>query len=267
MCLILFSYRRHPGYPFIFAANRDEFYARPTTPAAFWEDDPDVLAGRDLQGGGTWMGVTRGGRFAALTNYRAPGQNREGAPSRGALVAGFLQGRDGAAAFLERLSPDADRYNGFNLLVGDAEGLYYFSNFGGTPRSVPPGLYGLSNHLLDTPWPKVVRGKEALEAVLKNGGLSPGGLLDLLNDTRQAPDEDLPETGVGLDLERLLSPLFITSPAYGTRSSSVMLLAVSGNARFVERTYLPDSSGKHQERHYSFRLPRGGFTNPSAERV
>lgn len=237
MCLLLFSYRQHPQYPLVLAANRDEFYPRPTAPAAFWDDAPHVLAGRDLKGGGTWMGVSRSGRIAALTNYREwPGYDPE-APSRGALVADFLTGDAAPQAYLEALAPTADAYNGFNLIVGTATDLWYFSNREEEVRALAPGLYGLSNHLLDTPWPKVVRGKAALAHALQQDRPDPEVLLALLRDTTCAPEGELPETGVGLEKERMLSPMFITSPSYGTRLSTVLLADAEGTLTFVEQTH------------------------------
>jgi len=239
MCLILFAYRIHPHYRLLVAANRDEFYARPTAPMAFWEEAPDLLAGRDLAAGGTWLGVTRQGRFAAITNYRDPRNVRPDVPSRGALVSGYLQSQESARDYLNGLIPKASDYNGFNLLLGDAEGLYYYSNQDGAPRVLSPGLYGLSNHLLDTPWPKVERGRRRLSALLaQQPDPSPENLLQLLEDRTPVPDEALPRTGVSLDWERTLSPMFIESPDYGTRSSTVLRLAARGAVHVMEKTWV-----------------------------
>ncbi len=243
MCFLVCAYRQHPRYRLVLVTNRDEFYQRPTAPAAFWDDEPGLLAGRDLQGGGTWMGVTRAGRFAALTNYREPGAHRPDAPTRGALVTGCLVGEDDPRAFLERLQATAGRYNGFNLLAGDADGLYYFSNRASGVRTLAPGLYGLSNHLLDTPWPKLVRGKAALAALLEAGEVDPEALLRLLADDREAPDDALPDTGVGLKWERALSSIFIKSPVYGTRASTLLLIDEAGRVTFIERSYAPQADG------------------------
>lgn len=238
MCLILLALDAHPRYRLVLAANRDEFYDRPTAPAAFQDDAPHILAGRDLQGGGTWCGITTGGRFAAVTNYRDPRPHREGMLSRGMLVIDFLRGGMPADAWLERLRRDGDGYNGFNLIFGDGGGLHYFSNRGDTASAVAPGIHGLSNHLLDTPWPKVTRGKQALAKLLATGDeLAPDDLFAILADRTVAPDHLLPDTGVGLERERLLSPLFITSPTYGTRSSTVILFDRDGTCTFVERSF------------------------------
>ena len=238
MCLILVARDVHPDYALVVAANRDEFYERPTAPAARWEDAPDVLGGRDLQAGGTWLGIDRSGRFAAVTNYR---QGRREAPaprSRGLLVSEFLTTPVPASAYLDRVRRDADLYNGFNLIAGDAGELLYFSNRGGPPRALAPGIYGLSNHLLDTPWPKVAATKGALRVLLTRGApeLIPG-LFGLLADQRQAEDHRLPSTGVSLEWERLLSAAFIVSDGYGTRSSTVVLVGRDGRIVFEERTF------------------------------
>ncbi len=237
MCLILFAYGIHPRYRLILAANRDEFYARPSAAAAFWDDAPNLLAGRDLQDGGTWLGITRRGRFAALTNYRDPASLRAEAPSRGRLVGDYLRGRAAPADYLDEIRSGAHAYNGFNLLVGDAHSLHWFSNRGRSV-SLSPGLYGLSNHLLDTPWPKVERGKAGLAALLDRGGDPEAeDMLTLLADRTRPADADLPDTGVGLEWERVLSSIFITSPVYGTRSSTVLKVGRNGDVAFWERNY------------------------------
>jgi uncharacterized protein with NRDE domain len=237
MCLILLALKTHPRYPFILAANRDEFYHRPTAAAAFWEDAPQLLAGRDLVHGGTWLGVTTGGRIAALTNYRDPHAERKAAPSRGELVRKFLSANFSAEDYRERQLAEGAAYNGYNLLWGDPDCLYCYSNKSGQAVRLTPGIHGLSNHLLDTPWPKVVRGREALAQVLKVDEFSPEDLLAVLADRNQAPDELLPDTGVGLELERLLSSIFIASEHYGTRSSTVVLVDSGGRMTFVERSF------------------------------
>ncbi|MDI9570189.1 MAG: NRDE family protein [Pseudomonadota bacterium] len=238
MCLILLAWRRHPDYPLVVAANRDEFYERPTLAADFWEDQPGILGGRDLKEKGTWLGITRKGRFAALTNYRDPLRNKEDAPSRGWLVRDFLAGREGAAEYLGNLKEEADRYNGFSLILGDAEELHYYSNRGGAPVVLPPGIYGLSNHLLDSPWPKVIKAREGLRRVTSRAGrLHPEDLFALLADRSRPADEELPDTGVGREWERILASIFIASPIYGTRSSTVILKDRRNRIRFEERQY------------------------------
>lgn len=238
MCLILMAYRVHPDYELLVAANRDEFYDRPTAPLAFWDDHPALLAGRDLQEGGAWMGLSGAGRFAALTNYRDPDRVRLDAPSRGHLVRDYLCGAPSASVYLDRLRASSADYNGFNLLLGDETGLYYASNRAAGIQKLTPGVYGLSNHLLDTPWPKVERGRHALRQVLEQPaeGMA-DALLGLLTDRTPAPDAELPRTGVPLEWERWLSPLFITAPGYGTRSSTVLMISATGRARMVEMTW------------------------------
>lgn len=254
MCLILLAHRVHPDYPLVFAANRDEFYARPTAPAAWWEDAPELLAGRDLQAGGTWMGITRGGRWAAVTNYRDLPSERTGARSRGELVSAFLRGDDAPEAYLRQIAERTGEYNGFNLLVADWEQLWYFSNRGGEPQELGPGVYGLSNHLLDTPWPKVVRGKQALSALLEDGAApAPEPLFELLADADPAPEAELPDTGVGREWERALSSLFIATPSYGTRASTVLLIEGGGVATFVERGFAAGAQ-RGEEVRYRFEI-------------
>jgi uncharacterized protein with NRDE domain len=247
MCLILLAWQSHPDYPLVVAANRDEFFSRRTAEADFWDDAPNVLAGRDLEAGGTWLGVARSGRFAALTNYRDPSRNKTGAPSRGELVSRFLKGGTTPRTYLAELESVANRYNGFNLVFGDLDGLWCFSNCGEGEQALAPGVYGLSNHLLDTPWPKVARGKSALGAALQ-ALPDEAPLFALLRDDRIAPDEALPRTGVSLEWERLLSAAFISSPGYGTRSATVLLRDRSGRMRFIEQGFRQDASpGERRE--------------------
>ncbi len=242
MCLILFAHRVVPGHALVLAANRDEFFARPTEYAHFWTNAPHVLAGRDLEKGGTWMGVTRDGRWAAVTNYRDGNRPKTGSRSRGELVARYLVDVSSAASYATAVASAGADYHGFNLLVGDSEGVHYVSNRGARPQALEPGLYGLSNHLLDTPWPKVARGKREMQALL--GGIPDDPtepLLALLADRRSAAADALPVTGIGRDLEKLLSSAFIRAPGYGTRASSVLLIEQSGEARLRERSFGPDA--------------------------
>jgi uncharacterized protein with NRDE domain len=241
MCIIFLAWQRHPAYSLVVAANRDEFHARPTAPAGFWEDAPQLLAGRDLQGGGTWLGVTRSGRFAALTNYRRGDGNVANAPTRGRLVSDYLLSDLRPGDYLQPLVERASAYNGFNLLVGDTDSLHWFSTHGGEPRTLEPGVYGVSNDLLDTPWPKVARGKKSFETLLDARDIDPPAMFDLLTDREIAVDEQLPDTGIGLARERVLSPIFITAGDYGTRSSTVLLIGADERAAFHERTHTPGS--------------------------
>ena len=240
MCLILFSYAKQPGYPLILLANRDEFFERATLPLAAWKDAPGIFGGRDLKGNGTWLGISRAGRMAALTNYRDPAAQKSQAPSRGLLVSRFLETTDRPDTYLEKVGRIGHRYNGFNLWLGDLRENWYYSNCYGTITCLQPGIYGLSNHLIDTGWPKVVKGKRRLASVLnQKTPWHTEDLFGILSDCAPAPDHELPDTGVGLEWERLLSPLFITSAAYGTRSSSVILISDTGEVTFEERSFDP----------------------------
>lgn len=241
MCLILIAHGARSDFPLVIAANRDEYYRRPTASAGFWQDHPHILAGRDLECMGTWLGVTRRGRFAAITNFRDPRGHKTDAPSRGELVRNFLASDREPREYLEHVASEALRYNGFNLLAGDLDGVFYFSSHTAVTHQVSPGIHGLSNHLLDTPWPKVERGKQRLLAALA-GEPSAEALLDLLYDREPAPERELPDTGVGLELERVLSPALIVSPHYGTRASTAVLFAGDGSVSFAERTILPGGS-------------------------
>jgi len=240
MCLVLVVWRVHPRYPCLIAANRDEFHARPTARAEWWPDHPQILAGRDLEAGGTWLGVTRTGRFAALTNYRDPEQLRAAAPSRGALVTSMLESGASVAEGLTYLRRVGADYNGFNLIFSDGERLGIYESARGSGRELGPGIYGLSNHLLDTPWPKVQNAKTRLEAALL-GLTDTAPLLDLLRDDRPASDAQLPRTGVSLEWERLLSSAFVRAPDYGTRCSTIIRIERQGRAYFDEWSW--DSVG------------------------
>lgn len=238
MCLIVFAWQVVPGVPLVAAGNRDEFYDRPATAADWWNDHPQVYAGRDLRGGGTWLGVTRDGRFAALTNIRAPSEKQDNAPSRGSLVADYLTGKTGPDDYIASITGDAHKFNGFNLLVGTREKLIWYSNANSEdPRNgkpLAPGIYGLSNATLDTPWPKVVRTKAQFASLLCQGAPHEA-FFEMLTDTATASDCRLPKTGVSLERERMLSAVCIESPDYGTRTSSVVQLYANSNAVLLER--------------------------------
>lgn len=238
MCLIVFAWQVIPGMPLVAAANRDEFYDRPATPADWWSDHPQVYAGRDLQGGGTWMGVTRDGRFAAITNVRAPNEKNDSAPSRGALVADYLVGEASPEAYIEEIASRAHHFNGFNLLIGNQHKLMWFSNRAEADarngKALEPGIYGLSNGTLDTPWPKVVRTKAQFASLLCQGAPE-DAYFEMLTDTTRASDCRLPRTGVSLEWERMLSAVCIQSPEYGTRTSTTARLYADGTAALDER--------------------------------
>lgn len=264
MCLIALAWRGHPAYRLIVAANRDEYFARPATPADFWEDHRHVLAGRDLEAGGTWFGITLEGRFAALTNYRNPADRKTGLPSRGALVADFLTGDAGPAEYAKRVEQAAASYNGFSLLIGDENSLWFYSNRGGPPLKVPPGIHGLSNHLLDTPWPKVEKAKSGLATQLENS-FDADAAFDLLSDTQRAPSADLPSTGISLELEERLSAIrILASAGYGTRCSTVACFGKDGRVELHERTY---REGGGASGTVSYRLTLAGKGRGSSRRA
>ncbi|MDF3941369.1 NRDE family protein [Achromobacter denitrificans] len=266
MCLAVLALHALPGIPVLIAANRDEFHERPTLPAQRWPDAPGIYAGRDGRAGGTWMGATVQGRYALVTNFREPGKVLDPAPSRGALVEDFLRGDDTPAAYLARVHEAGQAYNGFNLIVGDTREAWYLSNRDGGPRALAPGVYALSNHLLDTPWPKLARTKAAFTAVL-HAGPQPDlpALMAALADRAPADDADLPATGLPLDRERLLSSPFIVSPNYGTRSSSVLALRDGGAGQLDERRFAPDGSISGESRlTFSWRAAGGGDRLPPA---
>ncbi len=246
MCLILFAYGIHPEYPLLVAANRDEFYDRPSASVHRWSDAPHVIAGRDLLKLGTWLGISDRGRFAGLTNYRDPLEQSEGKRSRGELVANFLTGDDTPQAYMEHIHKHAEDYPGYNLLAGDRHELYYYSNISQQPQRLERGIYGISNHLLNTSWPKVERGKDGLQKLLESPlaeEIEPLGdaLYHLLQLADRPADELLPATGVPLEWERVLSSIFIRSEAsrYGTRSSTVVMMN-DQEIRLRERTYVPE---------------------------
>ncbi len=276
MCLIVFAWQVVPGAPLVAAANRDEYYERPASAAGWWEDQPDIYAGRDLQAGGTWIGITRSGRFAALTNIRNPADKRSDAPSRGALTTDFLQGAITAERYVAQLRETADRYNGFNLLVGDREQLVWFSNRGDDDerngRPLAPGLYGLSNARLDTPWPKVVRTKAQFASLLCQCAPQEA-FFDMLADTTVASDCRLPNTGVDISTERWLSPVLIRSANYGTRVSTIVTLYPDGSGALIERpvaitsdepVHQTDAPLRNGKRMATCGMPASSNTSPSS---
>lgn len=254
MCFIVFAYDCHPDYLLVLAANRDEYYARPTAPACFWDDAPHMLAGRDMKQSGTWMGINLRGRFAALTNYRDPASFKPDAPSRGNLVKGYLDTNDSTLTYIEKLGELNGDYNGYNLLLMDGNELWYYSNRTGKGMRINPGIHGLSNHLLDTPWPKVQKGKVMLRQVIEDCcEQPPKGLFKLLSDREQPADENLPRTGVNMEWERLLSSIFIQSDTYGTRSSTVLLIDRKGTVNFYERSFGSSGDQTGRDLHYIIR--------------
>ena len=240
MCLIVLAWQAHPDYRLVVAANRDEFRDRPASAAHWWTDAPQILAGRDLEAGGTWMGVTRQGRFAALTNYRDPSGHRPGAPSRGTLVRDCLSGSADTESTLTALAGVSAQYVGFNLFVSDGHTLGIHESTTGAVRELEPGIYGLSNHVLDTDWPKLRRARSRFADALQTLP-EPAPMLELLRDGTPAPDHELPRTGVSLEWERLLSPVFVRTPDYGTRCSSLILIGHDNQVQFEEWTW--DATG------------------------
>jgi uncharacterized protein with NRDE domain len=272
MCLILLAWRVHPEYPLVFAGNRDEAYERPSAAAGFWADDPQIFGGRDLEKGGTWLGLTRSGRMAAVTNYRdGPAARVAPAPrSRGELTAAFLRGADDPRAYLKAVAARASDYGGFALIVGDSDRLYWISNRRPGIEEIAPGVHGLSNHLLDTPWPKVERGKQQLSDLLKAKETElVQGLLDTLADRTVAPDSKLPDTGVGLQRERELSPAFVAGERYGTRASTALLVSRGSEVLCVERRFgargVPE--GEAMQRFALYKGARGRKTKEAGQDV
>lgn len=260
MCLLIFAFKAHPTYKLILAANRDEYYDRPTASAGFWDEAPYLLAGKDLRAGGTWFGITKTGKMAAITNYRDPASIKENAPSRGEILSDYLLGQDGPDAYLKKLSKKADVYNGFNLVLGEREHLIWYSNRDGELHNLSPGIYGLSNHLLDTPWPKVSLSKDALATHISGGKEpSPEILFRILSDRTLPEDDRLPSTGVDLEWERILSPVFIESPDYGTRSSTLLFIDQHDHVAFFEKTFTPRNE-KVSTVNYAFDLEPSNFS-------
>ncbi len=249
MCLITFALDQHPEYSLVLVANRDEFYERPTEAAHFWPESPDILAGRDLQQGGTWLGIRTDGRWAAVTNFRDL-ERRQYPLSRGDLTRRFLNSDTPAAEFIQDLHPTMTRYGGFNLLLGDASGVHYCSNRTPHEATLAPGVYGLSNHLLDTPWPKLVKAKVRLRRLLGDTpSPSDDELMVLLADPtiHASDDEDsLPHASVDPNLERALSAAFINTPHYGTLCTTVLTVSRRGKVRFVEQSFGADGQPGHR---------------------
>jgi uncharacterized protein with NRDE domain len=266
VCLLVLAWRAHPRYDLVVAANRDEFHDRPAAPLGPWADAPHLLAGRDLRAGGTWLGVNRGGRFGVVTNYREVVRPRPDAPSRGGLIPAFLAQAEGAGAFLQSLTGETDAFSGFNLLVADEDELWYASNRTDIfARPLPPGIYGLSNHVLDTPWPKLVRVREAFAACLgAPDGPDAARLLALLADRRQVEaHEPLPSTGLESRWERVLSSPFVLNPDYGTRCSTIVMREPGGRLHVVEQRFDPlgEPAGTSE-----FRLAAGEWPSDSRHR-
>ena len=237
MCLLVLALRTHPRLPFIVAGNRDEFHARPTQAARWWPDKRDIVGGRDLQAGGTWLAVHRNGRFAAVTNYRDAHREKAGFRSRGDLVTGFLDAHAGVVEYLKSI--DNGAYAGFNLVVSDGRSAGYLSNRGAGLRELPPGIYGLSNATLDDPWSKVTRTKARLAALIDADEVNESSLLRMLDDRDKASADEVETNGLSFTMAHTLTAPFIVHPEYGTRCSTVMTIDDGGSVRFVERRFDP----------------------------
>ena len=237
MCLIFISFQHHQKYKLVVAANRDEFYDRKTAAADYWSDQPQILAGRDLEAGGTWLGMSTSGKISMLTNYRDLKNIKPIAPSRGQLVSDYLKSSQTAEAYMQSVESDGNKYNGFNLIVGNAEELWYYSNYRNGITKFTPGFYGISNHLLESPWPKVLIGKQKIAPALQKNDVDPERIFEILYDDHVADDDQLPDTGLPLERERALSSMFIKTPNYGSRCSTVVLVDKSNAVLFTERVY------------------------------
>jgi uncharacterized protein with NRDE domain len=254
MCLIFLAFQHHPQFPIYLMANRDEFYQRPTARLHWWEEAPDLLAGKDLQAGGTWMGINKRGNFAALTNVRTPGAMKPAAPSRGELVTGFLQGSLSPADYAREVAAQREQYSGFNLLLGNTQTLWYVSTYDLVPvRQLTPGIYGLSNAALDTHWPKVAQGKAEFSRLLAPKVPDNAAMFQMMNQRDPAPDEQLPQTGEALPLERLLSARFIASESYGTRLTTRLTIDKAGWVEVEERSFHPPAPTRQV--HFQTSLP------------
>lgn len=243
MCLIFLAIQQHPVYKLVVAANRDEFYQRKTAGAEFWPELPDIVGGRDLEAVradgtcGTWMAMNKNGKLAMVTNYRDPKNIDPHAPSRGHLVTDFLEGSETGNNYLNVIHTNGLRYNGYNLVVGQPDELWYLSNYQNQIQKLSEGVHGLSNHLLDTPWPKVANGKKSFAELMRAKDLNASTLFEFLHNTERAPDDQLPATGIGLERERALSSMFIKTDGYGTRCSTVVLVKRNGEVEYTERLY------------------------------
>lgn len=255
MCLINFHFQKHPNYKLIVAANRDEFYARPTETAHFWPDAPLLLAGRDLLQKGTWLGITKEGRFAALTNIRDLSLEGKNQKSRGKIVSEFLNSSVSPAAYLGKVSTERQRYAGFNILLGNADQLFHYNNREDCITEIAPGTHSLSNDTLNTPWPKVEKGREQLKAyMMDQQKLDPNALFSIMENEEIASDAELPQTGIDIELERCLSASFIKTPDYGTRSTTILLIDRQNQVTFIERTHENGVFKTEQVFHFSLQL-------------
>lgn len=254
MCLIVFSYRQYKNFPLIFAGNRDEFYNRPARPAQFWNRYPNLLAGKDLKANGTWLGVTNKGEFGALTNYRDLNNIKEDAPTRGKVVTDLLTGEIGTEDYFSKMQKESHKYNGFNLLGGNLDQILYLSSETSETQSLSSGLYGISNALLDSPWPKVESAKKQFAGLISNNNVDEEGIFDLLTDDTLYPRELLPDTGLSDEMEVAVSSIFIKTENYGTRCSTLFYITGDGELTFIERTYPNGSISESETVRYRFKI-------------
>jgi len=245
MCLIVFAWRKHAEFPLVLAANRDEFHARPTDPMGWWADVPSLLAGRDRRAGGTWLGISRHGRLSTVTNYRE-NVSAVGELSRGEIVTGFAATREPPAAFLDGI--DGDRYAGFSALACDAGELAYRSNRGDETRRLEPGIYGLGNASLDTPWPKVARSRRGLTALLSDSRVTADALFELMADRAPADDDEATAADLPFELGRELSAPFVVTPDYGTRCTTAVVCRADGHVEAAERRFDADGNATGESR-------------------
>lgn len=239
MCILFLAINQHEKYPLVILANRDEFQERPTTSARFWKEYPELLAGRDEKEGGTWLGITKKGKISALTNYRDIPLHKEGRESRGLLVKDFLTSEISTLTYLDLLISKRESYNPYNILIGNQKELYVYNNVSNESQKLTDGFHGLSNAYLNSPWPKISRGIEHLKEYILSSELKKEELFSIMKDETKAPDELLPNTGVGLEKERFLSSIFIQNPVYGTRSTAILLFDRQNTVSFYERSYSP----------------------------
>lgn len=251
MCLIVFAYKVHEDYPLILAGNRDEFYNRPAQKAHFWYEEPALLAGKDLKAGGTWMGITKNGRFAAITNFRDMSNIKKDAPSRGDIVKGFLTSSASPLDYLSELKNEAHRYNGFNLIAGNIDNLYYLTNQQDIFKEIEPGYHAISNAYLDTPWPKTETALQKFKTRVDSNNFNEPELFNILAHSERYPDKDLPETGLPLELERAVSSIFISTEDYGSRCSTLLYALQDGTAEFAERTFNTSNRAVDQTLYYT----------------
>lgn len=251
MCLILTAINEHPLYKLIIAANRDEFYARPTEAAHFWNEHAEMLAGKDLKEGGTWMGITQNGKLAAVTNFRTGLKESKNILSRGLLVKNFLLENENAEDYLSGIKANSNSYNGFNLLVGNQDDLFYYSNKGEEIKKLKQGIHGLSNSFIDVPWPKVEKAKNIFSDLLKEKQIDTNKIFELLHDTKKASFKNLPSTGIPKTLEKVLSSIFIKAARYGTRSSTILLINNDNEVTFIEKNFNDGKKETIQKFHFT----------------